>query len=60
MSSVVEFRAARARSGHALSQQVHEEDRWIAATALWLDVPLVSHDGVFRDVPGLSVLTALA
>jgi hypothetical protein len=31
-----------ARRGHALSQRVHEADRWVASTALWLGVPLVA------------------
>jgi predicted nucleic acid-binding protein len=30
-------------SGHPLGQKHHEADRWIAATARWLDVPLVAH-----------------
>lgn len=36
--------------GHGLSQKEHEADRWVAATALWLGLPLVAHDGIFRDV----------
>jgi predicted nucleic acid-binding protein len=56
----VELRHACARRGNALSQRIHEADRWIAATALWLSVPLVAHDGIFRDAPGLTLLTRLA
>ena len=41
------------RVGHALSQREHDADRWIAATALRLGVPLVSNDGIFRNTPGL-------
>lgn len=48
------------RRGHGLSQKDHEADRWVAATALWLGVPLVAHDGIFRDVPGLELVTLLA
>ena len=59
VDAYVELRIACARSGHALGQQVHEADRWIAATARWLNVPLVTHDGVVRNVPGLSLLTTL-
>jgi tRNA(fMet)-specific endonuclease VapC len=59
-ASYVELRDACARRGHALSQRVHEADRWIASTALWLGVPLVAHDSVFRKVPGLTLLTTLA
>jgi predicted nucleic acid-binding protein len=47
-------------SGHPLGQKHHEADRWIAATARWLGVPLAAHDAVFRDTPGLSVITELA
>ena len=59
-ASYVELRDACARRGHALSQRVNEADRWIASTALWLGVPLVAHDSVFRKVPGLTLLTTLA
>lgn len=59
-ATYVELRDACARRGHALSQRVHEADRWIASTALWLGVPLVAHDNVFREVPGLTLLTTLA
>jgi len=41
----VELRDACARTGHALGERIHEADRWIAATAVWLGVPLVTHDG---------------
>ncbi len=44
--------------GHALSQREHNADRWIAATALRLGIPLVSNDGIFRDIPGLLLETA--
>jgi predicted nucleic acid-binding protein len=43
--------------GHALAQREHNADRWIAATALRLGVPLVSNDGIFRAVPGLELET---
>lgn len=49
------LRADCERVGHALSQRDHDADRWIAATALRLDVPLVSNDGIFKNAPGLSV-----
>ncbi len=52
------LRAACVRAGHALGQRDHDADRWIAATALRLGVPLVSNDGIFAGVPGLSLETA--
>lgn len=55
----VGLRVACERAGHALGQRDHDSDRWIAATALHLGVPLVSHDGIFRDTPGLVFETTL-
>ena len=46
-------------AGHALAQRPHDADCWIAATAVRLGVPLVSHDSVFRNVPGLTLETML-
>lgn len=46
------------RIGHALGQRDHDADRWIAATALRLGVPLVSNDQIFKDVPGLVLESA--
>lgn len=56
----VALRHACVTSGHPLGQKIHEADRWVAATARWLGVPLVAHDAVFGDVPGLTVVTELA
>lgn len=57
VASYVDLRARCVRAGHALGQKDHEADRWIAATALWLGVPLVSHDAIFRDLDGVELLT---
>jgi len=43
------------RIGHALSQRDHDADRWVAATALRLGIPLVSNNGIFNKVPGLAL-----
>jgi tRNA(fMet)-specific endonuclease VapC len=51
------LRAACERTGHALGQQPHDADRWVAATAIRLGVPLVSDDGIFKNVPGLVLET---
>lgn len=51
------LRADCRAAGHALHQQDHNADRWIAATAIRLDIPLVSNDGIFHDVPGLKLET---
>lgn len=43
--------------GHGLAQPHHDADRWIAATAIRLGIPLVSHDRVFKGAPGLILET---
>lgn len=53
----VELRVACHRAGHALAQREHDADRWIAATAIRLGLPLVSNDGVFENAPGLVLET---
>jgi predicted nucleic acid-binding protein len=55
----VALRRECSMSGHPLAQKHHEADRWIASTARWLGVPLVAHDSVFRDAPGVRVITEL-
>ena len=45
-----QLRAECAAGGHALAQREHNADRWIAATAIRLDVPLISNDTIFRGV----------
>lgn len=57
MRVCADLRSRCERSGHPLGQKVHEADRWIASTAIVLGVELVSDDAIFRDVPGLSVLS---
>lgn len=59
LEAYVDLRVACERVGHALGQANHDSDRWIAATAVHLDVPLVSHDRIFQNVPGLVFETAL-
>jgi len=50
-----QLRADCERIGHSLGQRHHDADRWVAATALRLGIPLVADDRIFRDVPGLTV-----
>ena len=52
-----QLRAACEAAGHALAQREHNADRWIAATAIRLGIPLVSNDTIFRQVPGLTLET---
>ena len=58
LTAYAELRAECQRTGYALGDKVHDGDRWIAATAMRLDCPLVSHDGLFKKTPGLEVITA--
>jgi predicted nucleic acid-binding protein len=50
-----ELRAWAHRAGHLLAQKVHEADRWVASTALALDLELIAGDGIFEGVPGLNL-----
>lgn len=40
--------------GHRLAAKTAEADRWIAATALTLNLPVISNDNAYDDVMGLS------
>lgn len=53
------LRAHRAQIGHALAGKLHDGDRWIAAAAIRLGMPLASHDGIFDGAPGLKFITAI-
>jgi predicted nucleic acid-binding protein len=53
-----ELRQQCRRSGHALGDKVHDGDRWIAAAAIRLRLPLVSHDNIFITAPRVQHLTA--
>ncbi|MCJ7436850.1 MAG: PIN domain-containing protein [Acidimicrobiia bacterium] len=59
VETYAKLRAECEAEGHALAQRPHDADRWIAATAVRLGVPLVSHDSVFRNVPRLILETML-
>jgi predicted nucleic acid-binding protein len=59
VETYAKLRAECEAAGHALAQRPHDADRWIAATAVRLGVPLVSHDSVFRNVPGLILETVV-
>jgi predicted nucleic acid-binding protein len=53
------LRAWCVKAGHGLGQKAHEADRWVAATASWLNVPLVAHDAIFANVKDLRLLARL-
>jgi predicted nucleic acid-binding protein len=56
MLRCAELRAWANRAGHPIAQKIHEADRWVASTALALDLELVAGDGIFEGIPGLDVL----
>lgn len=58
MAVCADLRARCEATGHGLGQKVHEADRWIAATAIRLGLALISDDAVFRETPGLKVLSS--
>ncbi len=57
MRACAELRDRCERAGQGLAQKIHEADRWIAATALAYQIPLVSDDAIFEDIAGLVLLT---
>lgn len=56
-SEYAALRAECVAAGHGLAEKSNEADRWVAATARYVKVPLVSHDGVFVAAPGVELLT---
>jgi predicted nucleic acid-binding protein len=57
VAKYAQLRADCEAAGHALAQKAHTADRWIAATAIRLGLPLVSNDGIFSGAPGLQLET---
>jgi tRNA(fMet)-specific endonuclease VapC len=55
MRTCAGLRASCERAGLGLGHKIHEADRWIAATALRLQIDLVSDDTVFAGIPDLNV-----
>jgi hypothetical protein len=39
-----------------LHAKEHTGDRWIAATAIRWEIPLLAGDGIYRHAPGLRLL----
>lgn len=58
IETCADLRTWASRAGHPLGQKIHEADRWIAATAVVLDLELVAGDRIYDRVPGLTVLAA--
>ena len=42
----------------SIGREIETADAWIAATALWLECPVVTHNRRdFQDIPGLEVIS---
>ena len=52
ITACAELRRRCDEIGHALGNKLHDGDRWVAAAAIRLGIPVVSHDGLFRNAPG--------
>lgn len=59
MEVYVTLQAKCKERAHPLFQKDHVADRWIAATAIMRQLPLVAHDLVFLDTPDLILITEL-
>lgn len=59
ITACANLRVRCAQIGHALGDKLHDGDRWIAAAAMRLSVPLVSHHGLFDGAPGLDLITTI-
>lgn len=59
VETYADLRAWCVKNGHGLGQKDHEADRWVAASAIRLGVPLVAHDAIFANVDGLDLVTRL-
>jgi hypothetical protein len=43
------------RAGHALHDKIHAADRWVAASAVAKQLPLMAKDGIYVGAPGLTL-----
>jgi len=56
VDSYAELTSQCKSAGHALHAKIHTADRWVAASAVAKDLPLLSGDGIYRGAPGLTLL----
>jgi len=55
LDAVAQLRFECRRDGHPLADRSHHQDLWIAAATIHIDAHLVTADGVFTDVPRLTL-----
>ncbi|MDP1795100.1 MAG: PIN domain-containing protein [Acidimicrobiales bacterium] len=56
LTEAAQLRHGCRQVGHALADRAHANDLWIAASAIHIDAPLVTADGIFTDTPRLTLL----
>lgn len=56
LTSAAQLRLACRRVGHPLHEPAHANDLWIATSAIHIDAPLLTADGVFESTPGLDLV----
>lgn len=56
IEAYADLSAACQAAGHPLQDKPHTGDRWIAACAIAKRFALLSGDGIFADVPNLSIV----
>lgn len=56
VAAYAELTAECRRTGHALQAKEHTGDRWVAATAIAMAVPLCAIDHIYRSAPGLQLI----
>jgi predicted nucleic acid-binding protein len=59
IEEVAQLRNRCRKTGHALHQDTHNADLWIAAAAIRWGLPLAAHDAVFIGCPGLDLRTEI-
>ena len=55
---LVDLCARLRQQRQAAGRRLEVADAWVAATALYLECPLASHDGDFDDIPDLQLIRA--
>ena len=53
---LVDLCARLRQQRQAAGRRLEIADAWVAATALYLECPLASHDGDFDDIPDLQLI----
>lgn len=54
----VDLTVASRAAGKAIGQKIHSADRWIAASAIAKQLPLLTRDSTFANAPGVTLFEA--